>query len=316
MTGVRVDELSGVPETLLWTLWFRAAEARRDDAVLVDPLAVELVERIDYPFERRFGPTSGLVAQGQALRSLCFDREVRRFCAEHPGGTVVALGEGLETEFSRVDDGRVRWLGVDLPETVAVRERLLRDEPARHRTFAGSALDERWLDEVDASRGVLITAQGLLMYLEPEDVHGLIAACAARFPGAALVFDTAPRFCAALARRGALRTPGGFAAPPMPWGLDAGERATLARRLPGVERIEELPLPRGRGRVWSTLAPLATRVPVAGGWRLAVLRASFSTGPAAAAAAAPGPAANGPAAPGPAAPGQPSSAARSRSNPG
>ena len=33
----------------------------------------------------------------------------------HPAGTVVALGEGLETQFWRPDNGRVRWLSVDLP---------------------------------------------------------------------------------------------------------------------------------------------------------------------------------------------------------
>ena len=43
-------ELEGVPETLLWNLYNRAVEARRPDAVLHDPLAVELVDGIDYPF--------------------------------------------------------------------------------------------------------------------------------------------------------------------------------------------------------------------------------------------------------------------------
>jgi hypothetical protein len=40
---------------------------------------------------------------------------------------------------SGVDNGRVRWLGVDLPETVKVRRRLLPDSP-RQRTLACSAL--------------------------------------------------------------------------------------------------------------------------------------------------------------------------------
>jgi hypothetical protein len=83
-------DLGGVPETLLWTLYHRAVEARRADAVLHDPMAVDLVERIDYPFEQRFG-TGGL-GQWQALRVRCFDREIRRFLAAHPDGTVVALG--------------------------------------------------------------------------------------------------------------------------------------------------------------------------------------------------------------------------------
>ena len=40
-----------------------------------------------------------------------------RFLAANPDGTVVALGEGLETGFWRVDNGSVNWLTVELPET-------------------------------------------------------------------------------------------------------------------------------------------------------------------------------------------------------
>jgi O-methyltransferase involved in polyketide biosynthesis len=132
--------LSGVPETLLWTLFHRAVEARRPDAVLADPMAVELVDSIDYRFEERFGAAVHARAQWQALRARCFDREIRRFLEVHPDGTVVALGEGLETQFWRVDNGRVRWLGVDLPEVIELRSRLLPADaalPARHSTTGG-----------------------------------------------------------------------------------------------------------------------------------------------------------------------------------
>ncbi len=107
-------DLTGVPETLLWTLFFRAQEAARPDALLQDPVAVDLVERIDYPFEARFNQGSGW-AQWQALRALTFDQAIRGFLAEHPEGTVISLGEGLETQFWRVDNERLRWVGVDLP---------------------------------------------------------------------------------------------------------------------------------------------------------------------------------------------------------
>src|SRR5262249_7820937 len=105
MAGGQV-ELTGVPETMLWTLYYRAREARRSDSVLRVPRGVELVDRIDYPFEKRFGVAVEWQAQWQALRARRFDTEVRRFMRDHPGGAVVALGEGLETQFWRVDDGR------------------------------------------------------------------------------------------------------------------------------------------------------------------------------------------------------------------
>ena len=122
---------------------------------------------------------------------------------------MVALGEGLETQFWRVDNGRVRWLSVDLPEVVELRRRLLPGH-ARLRAVGCSALDPHWLTEVDdADRGVLVTAHGLLMYLAADDARTLVARCAERFRGGALVFDVVPRWLAERNRRGDLRMPTG-----------------------------------------------------------------------------------------------------------
>jgi O-methyltransferase involved in polyketide biosynthesis len=70
----------------------------------------------------------------------------------------------------------------------------------RLRLVAGSVLDGRWIDEVDAARGGLLAAQGLLMYLEPDEVHGVVEAAARRLPAGALVFDAAPRWLSPRAR--------------------------------------------------------------------------------------------------------------------
>ncbi len=251
--------LAGVPETLLWTLYHRATEARRPDAVLADPLAVEVVDAIDYPFAQRFGRDVAARAQWQALRTRRFDDEIRRFLDRHSDGTVVALGEGLETQFWRVDNGRVRWLGVDLPEVVRLRRRLL---PAadRQRSVACSVLDPAWLAEVDPSRGVVICAQGLLMYLDRADVHRVIGTCAERFPGATLVFDAVLHWFSQRTLRGAM-TSGGYAAPPMPWGIDARELETLRHLHPNIAQVRRLGLPRGRGVLFGYLMPALGALP-------------------------------------------------------
>ena len=227
-------ELAGVPETLLWTLWHRALEARRDDAVLDDPQAVELVARIDYPFAERFGGNA-LVAQWQALRVVRFDQEIRRFLAANPDGTVVALGEGLETQFSRVDNGRVRWVTVDLPESIEVRGRLLpRDE--RQTAVTGSAFDEAWMDRVDPANGVLITAQGLFMYFEFAAVERLVTALRRRFPGGTLIFDAVRK---SFLNRNREAGGDGYRPPPWLWAIDGDKRRALD--------AERLRFPRGRG---------------------------------------------------------------------
>lgn len=264
--------LGEVAETLLWTLHHRALEAARPDAVLADPLAVALVGRIDFPFAERFG--GGEFAQWQGLRALAFDEEVRRFAAEHPGGTVVALGEGLETQFWRVDDGRLRWLSVDLAEVVDLRRELLPGDP-RLSALAVSALDPRWLDEVDPAAGVLVTAQGLLMYLDPSDVERLIVTCARRLPGQGMVFDVAPRWLSERSMRGALRNEAGYRAPPWPWGMDRARERRIAA-LPGVATLRPVGLPRGRGALHGLVLPALTRAPLVRRLLPATFRARFA----------------------------------------
>jgi O-methyltransferase involved in polyketide biosynthesis len=226
-------ELAGVPETLLGNLGRRAAAARA--GALEDPVAIEVVDRLDYEFAA-FARGSRL----HAARVGTFDEAVRRFLGTHPAGTVVALGEGLETQFWRVDNGQVQWLSVDLPETMELRRRLLPDG-RRQSSHAGSALDLRWLDGLDPADPVLVTAQGLLPYFQREQVHGLIAGVAERLPGSLLVFDVVPEAMLDMVRRTSGRERD-LAVELWTWLFDPGERAAISA-LPGVEEVCDLAPP-------------------------------------------------------------------------
>jgi len=261
-------ELSGVAETALWTLWFRVVETSRRDAVLSDPLAVEVLKKIDFPYEARFGRLFPAQALSLALRVRTFDACVSRFLTRHPEGTVVALGEGLETQFWRVDNGSVRWLTVDLPDAVALRRQVM---PAheRQRVFAGSALDPAWMELVEPP--VLITAQGLLMYFAEADVHTLLARCAHRFPGGGMVFDAIPPWLARLVARGSA----GYRPPPLRWTVRPADLAGLAGVAPAIVEVRELAPATGRGVVgW--LLPRWRHIPVLRRVRPMIVALEFS----------------------------------------
>jgi O-methyltransferase involved in polyketide biosynthesis len=149
----------------------------------------------------------------------------------------VALGEGLETQFSRVDNGRIRWLTVELPEVAAVRREVLPDGP-RNRTLAGSAADPEWTAQVDRERPVIITAQGLLPYFERDEVHRMLTAWARRLPGAWLLFDAVTAHLQAIRRRNPL--PEGYQPPDWTWTVDADELGRLGE-LAGVSELHEVP---------------------------------------------------------------------------
>jgi O-methyltransferase involved in polyketide biosynthesis len=256
--------LTGVSETALLTLKVRATEARRPDGIIEDPMAIELVDAIEYDFAK-FGYTR---RQDMALRALAFDDATRAYLVDHPAATVVALAEGLQTSFYRIAAGEVgdrfRWLTVDLPPIIELRKKLL---PASDRVTvcAQSALDYGWMDLVGQpdgdSDGVFITAEGLLMYLQPTEAMGLITECARRFPGGRMMFDLPPSWLAFLARRG-MRTSLRYRVPPMPFAMSAAEASRLVDVVPGVRTVRDVPLPRGRGTVLNAVTSTVQRIPL------------------------------------------------------
>jgi O-methyltransferase involved in polyketide biosynthesis len=240
---------------MLWTLHNRASEARRPDGILRDPDAVRIYASIDYDFTRRFGKPDA----SHAIRSRVFDDAVKPWLAAHPGATVVELGAGLETQAFRCDDGQACWVCVDVPEAIEVRERfIVPDERWRH--LRRSALDESWMDHIDASRGLFVTAQGLLMYFREPDVRRLFVTLLERFPGVELMFDTIPRWFSEKTLKGFHKTKH-YQAPAMPWGIDHGEiERTLRAWSPRLADVTLVPLPFYRG-VGGLAFPLLQRVP-------------------------------------------------------
>ena len=52
MLKIVKQNLKGVPETLLVTLWARAAETKHYNPIIKDDKAVEMVEQIKYDFSK------------------------------------------------------------------------------------------------------------------------------------------------------------------------------------------------------------------------------------------------------------------------
>lgn len=256
MNAPTANRLTGVPETMLWTLHNRASEALRADAMLRDPDAVRIYRDIAYDYERSFGRADS----SHAIRSVMFDEAVADWMATHPEGVVVELGCGLETQFRRIDDGRVRWICVDVPEAIAVRERFLPPED-RCRHVARSALDLAWMDEAPAGRPVFVTVQGLLMYFPEDEVHRLLLAILDRFQDVNVMFDVIPPWFSRKTMSGLWKT-GHYRVPPMPWGIARNDITPRLRAWSSrIGTIRHEPYRRFRGFP-AALFPWLARLPV------------------------------------------------------
>ena len=178
-------KLSGVPETMLQTVYARAKESSGRGAIH-DAKAEELIEKLDYDFSLAGKDTA--MRSGVIARTIVLDRLTKVWLAAHPGAVVVNIACGLDTRCYRMS-GYAHWYNLDLPETMAVREKLLPESGAVSQ-IAMSAMDD-WGSEIKEQHApVLIIIEGLTMYLNEKDVQQIFAVISNRFSKATVFVET------------------------------------------------------------------------------------------------------------------------------
>jgi O-methyltransferase involved in polyketide biosynthesis len=198
MSETTNPNLSAVAETLLIPLYNRAMESQRPDAMLKDEKAVALVTqmRSDVAIRDAFDqvkqiPMTELLKVMRTMFTREFDRYARDFLRRHLDAVVVHIGCGLDTRFERVDDGRVEWYDLDVPNVIDLRRKLIGDETERYHLLGCSVLDNAWLEAVKVhwQRPFLFLAETVFVYFTEAQVKSLVLTLRDHFPGAELVFD-------------------------------------------------------------------------------------------------------------------------------
>ncbi len=188
---IKID-LGQVQETLMLPLWARAQEAEKNNPIVYDTYAKKIVDTIDYDFsqieESHMADNQGV----WAIRAYNFDNIVKEFIAHNGNAAVINFGAGLETIFQRVDEGTVQWINIDLPDVVALRQKLIPDSE-RETTIAKSLFDFTWIDDISSltkDRSILFMAAGVLCYFEAREIEILFRKLAGAYPLSHVVFDS------------------------------------------------------------------------------------------------------------------------------
>jgi len=184
-----IQNLDGISRTLLMTLYARAREAQRPDAMLKDEQAVEMVNQIQGDFSRLKMQRHDEIAIIMRMRK--FDTYVRDFLTRNPNAVVVHIGCGLDTRFERVDNGFVEWFDLDLADVIDLRKKLLSFSGDRYHLLAASVFEDGWLNEVSQykPRSFMFIAEGVLPYFTEAQVKVLVLKLLEHFPGSELVCD-------------------------------------------------------------------------------------------------------------------------------
>lgn len=182
-------QMQGVPETMLQTLYARAAYSKKNNAKFKDDKAVEIVSQMDYDFS--LAGKDKMMSKGVIARTILLDRMVGDFIRKNPKGTVVNIACGMDTRVYRLKTPlSVRWYNLDLPETIQVRRQFL-TENGRISMIAKSAMDESWAEEIEEPEGkTLVILEGLAMYLSEKDVKQILSIISGRFRQAEVFMET------------------------------------------------------------------------------------------------------------------------------
>jgi len=182
--------LGAVQETLLLPLIGRAEISKKYPSFFTDPKAVEICDSLDFNKRKalRNMQESGLLAM--AVRAIKMDNAIKEFIRRHPKATILNVGAGLDTAFWRVDNSEIKWIDLDLSDSIALRQQFL-SPSERNPHIAKSVFDASWIEDIGPiSNGLFIQVPGVFPYIDSTTVKSFFESFPQKLPEAEIIFDT------------------------------------------------------------------------------------------------------------------------------
>ncbi len=155
-----------IQETALIPLAIKASETARPNARIRDEKARAIIDALGVDVSK-YDPF--LSHEGVVARTIMFRDTLKDLLAKYPDAVCINLGCGFDDKFSQVDNGRLRWFDVDLPDQIAVRRKVFQDRD-RCTMLDGDALDGAWTKALPKADMYIIVVEGVLEYFSKEQV--------------------------------------------------------------------------------------------------------------------------------------------------
>ena len=147
---------------------------------------------LDYDFEQ-FKVNKNFILN-IALRVKKLDEVASAFIRHHPDAVGLDLGAGLDTRMVRLaPPATAEWYDVDLPEVIAVRERVIPDRAHAH-NIGADVTDIDWLNTIPNDRPAVVVADGLMGFLTKDDFVSLLNWLIDHFPSGEMAFNSYTHF--------------------------------------------------------------------------------------------------------------------------
>jgi methyltransferase (TIGR00027 family) len=194
-----IEKISSTSKTALITLYAHSLESQDENPVLVDEAAVRMTDALSPILAKSDSRLLRNLSQGKmrralqvhiALRAKKYDEVAEDFIEKHPDGIVVNLGCGFDSRYYRLKKKPFLFIDLDLPEMISIKKGVF-TETESYRLIGQSIFNRDWLEQLKSyDSPVLFLAEGLFMYLHPEELIPWLKETAEGFPGSELVFET------------------------------------------------------------------------------------------------------------------------------
>ena len=195
-------DMQSIQGTMLLPLWGRAAYSREFPEILNDELAIEIVDKLNFDFSSIEKHSNKFICLGYLVRARKIENKISEFIQKYPKATIVNIGSGLDTSFSRMDNGKIHWYNLDMPDAIEFRQTLIPDSD-RNICIPKSFFNLSWLDDIIFNKedGILFFAGGVFYYFDDELIQPVFTEMAKRFPGGEIYFDAESKGAVAISNR-------------------------------------------------------------------------------------------------------------------
>ncbi|MBE9488398.1 MAG: class I SAM-dependent methyltransferase [Bacteroidetes bacterium] len=183
---------NNISETLYIPLYMKSVETVRENPIINDPWACNIITSIDYDFKKYDKAVMSQI--GSCLRARHFDDMTKRFISEKENPIVVILGCGLDSRSHRIgnESKNAIFYQIDLEEVIKLRERFL--PPLKNEHFiAMSMFDTAWMQMLKKAHpkgDFIFIIEGVIMYFREKMLKSFFENIANNFKGGEVHFDT------------------------------------------------------------------------------------------------------------------------------
>lgn len=183
---MRMNEVS---MTALVTLKCHAVDAASSTPILRDTSSIDTLKIL----EEKYGiSTTGIRSNKMlinyvALRAKQYDTITKEFIRKNSNAVVINIGCGLDNRFERIDDGKVIFYDLDLPDIISIKRDIF-PKSDRHRYISSSVFDPSWFSQIPKGP-LLFLAEGVFMYFERATIKVLFSSLGQHFGQFEIFFE-------------------------------------------------------------------------------------------------------------------------------